>query len=155
MPLLQLPNPTPDLAKKLPGMWWLKSREDYTTSGEKRIDPILGPAPMGILCYGPQHFAAQFMRTDRQPTHGQAGPSASNNTQALDGYDAYFGTYLVNESEGTVVHELTGSVVAANVGMKVVRHLRISSEGQLIIQLETTRPDGEPVIRTLIWDRIG
>jgi hypothetical protein len=137
------------------GVWWLLTREDYTLDGELRIDPTLGADPMGILTYGEKHFAAQFMKRDRSPeTAGQQSYSGINNTIAVGGYDAYFGTYKVDESSGKVIHSLLGSITPANVGMSVTRDLRVE-EDKLIIQLATSTMDGESIIRTLTWKRIG
>jgi hypothetical protein len=53
------------LGNNIQGTWWLSSREDHTKDGEKRIDPILGSDPVAILVYANNHFAAQFMKRDR------------------------------------------------------------------------------------------
>jgi hypothetical protein len=54
-----------NLAIKMQGVWWLLSREDHTRDGEKKIDPVLGADPIGILSYAKKHFAAPFMKRDR------------------------------------------------------------------------------------------
>ena len=77
-----------------------------------------------------------------------------NNTGAVGGYDAYFGTYQVDQRTGEVVHQLLGALSPGNVGMKVSRNLKVDGD-RLQIQLETTTPQGEPVTRTLVWRRIG
>src|SRR3569833_1441624 len=97
-----LTPPSGDLAAALCGTWWLQTREDRTKDGQKRIDPTLGADPIGMLSYSGTHFAAQFMKRDRsEDTGGQVTSySGSNNTVAVDGYDAYFGTYEVDEHTG-------------------------------------------------------
>ena len=60
-----LPPPIANLATAILGIWKLKSREDVDSIGRVRIDPFFGQDPVGILCFGPTHFAAQFMRRDR------------------------------------------------------------------------------------------
>ena len=152
-PILTAPSGT--LAATMQGVWWLLSREDYTKAGERRIDPLMGADPIGILAYAKDHFSAQFMKRDRADTASvQAVHSGQNNTVASGGYDAYFGTYKVDEATGKVAHTLTGSVTPANVGITVSRDLRADGD-QLIIQLDTTTPDGEPITRTLTWKRIS
>jgi len=150
-----LPAPTGNLAASIQGVWWLLSREDWTKDNERRIDPILGMKPVGILTYAKTHFAAQFMKKNRtgneQMQHTHTG---HNNTQATDGYDAYFGTYQVNEETGKVAHTLIGSITPSNIGMTVYRDLR-ANENELIIQLETTTTEDEPITRTLTWKRIS
>lgn len=150
-----LSPPTKYLATKMQGVWWLLSREDWTKEGEKRIDPVLGADPLGILCYAKTHFAAQFMKRDRTDNAtGNLFSAGQNNTMAIGGYDAYFGTYEVNEETGKVSHTLIGSISPSNIGITVLRDVRVDDD-QLTIQLETTTPDAEPVVRTLTWKHMG
>jgi len=150
-----LSTPAKGLATAIQGVWWLISREDYTKDGKQRIDPTLGADPFGILTYAKTHFAAQFMKRNRtEQKEEQVFYTGQNNTSAVGGYDAYFGTYEANEETGKVAHTLLGSLSAANTGITVLRDLRVS-EDQLIIQLETTTPEGEPVTRTLTFKRIS
>lgn len=135
------------------GMWWLLSREDRTHEGQRRTEPVLGSDPIAILCYSKTHFAAQFMKRGRTESGLQMYTSTQNNTSALSGYDAYFGTYEVDEQTGKVWHSLIGSVVPSNVGMRVSRNLTVEGD-TLTIKLETTSQEGEPVIRTLTWKRM-
>ena len=144
-----------NIENNIQGTWWLLSREDRTTDGQKRIDPILGSDPIAILVYARNHFAAQFMKRERNAdTLKQDTGARQNNTSAIGGYDAYFGTYQVNEGTNQVAHTLVGSINPANIGMTVYRDLRVDGD-RLIIQLDTTTRDGEPVTRTLTWKRIS
>jgi hypothetical protein len=150
-----LSAPSGNLFSVMKGIWWLVSREDYTKDGQKRIDPTLGADPIGILCYAETDFAAQFMKRNRSDDPvNEISYSGKNNTSAVGGYDAYFGTYEVNEETGKVAHTLTGSITPANIGMTVLRDLRVH-ENKLMIQLETTTPGGEIIIRTLTWKRVS
>jgi hypothetical protein len=147
--------PSDDLATSIQGVWWPQSREDWTRDGQRRIDPALGVDPIGILSYAKSHFAAQFMKRNRtENSADQIIYSGQNNTSAVGGYDAYFGTYEVDEKTGKVTHTLIGSITPSNIGMIVSRNLRVNGNN-LTIQLETTTPEGEPIIRTLIWKRIN
>ncbi|HPG06531.1 MAG: lipocalin-like domain-containing protein [Saprospiraceae bacterium] len=149
---VSIPRPTGNLTTEIIGVWLLKTREDWTTDGQKRIDPTLGENPIGILAYAARHFTAQFMKRDRSDQSQMVSYAGTNNTVALGGYDAYFGTYEIDELSGKVKHTLTGSINENNIGISVWRDLRISGN-QLIIQLETTTIEGEPIIRTLTWQR--
>ncbi len=61
------------------------------------------------------------MKSDRS-TEILSGPTnATNNTQAQGGYDAYFGTYSVDDSRGVVTQQLMGSLSLGNVGMVLAR----------------------------------
>jgi len=79
---------------------------------------------------------------------------AANNTQARDGYDAYFGTYTVDDSSGVVTQRLEGSLSRANVGMVLSRAMSVQGKS-LVIQLATAAWDGTPVTRTLTWERLS
>jgi hypothetical protein len=137
------------------GVWWLLSREDRAKDGSPRIDPTLGSDAKGILTYANGRFAAQFMKRDRTNVGEIANPlTGKNNTGAVGGYDAYFGTYSVDDNTGEVVHRLEGALTAENVGIEVSRTLTVTGSN-LVIQLETTTLDGEPVTRTLTWERVA
>ena len=148
-----LPPPTVNLAVTILGIWKLKSREDVDATGQVHIDPFLGRDPLGILCFGPTHFAAQFMKRDqsRQENMPQR-VRAKNNTVAVNGYDAYFGT--LDEIGGTLTTHLEGSIFPENIGATYVRNVRVVSN-ELIIQLDTTALDGTTIIRTNTFSRIG
>ena len=47
-----LPPLTANLAAAILGIWKLKSREDVDATEQVHIDPLLGPEPFGILCFG-------------------------------------------------------------------------------------------------------
>ena len=143
------------MSEDFTGVWWLLSREDRAGDGSIRIDPTLGPDAKGILTYANGRFAAQFMKRDRSNAVDTAIESAGrNNTGAVGGYDAYFGTYSVDEKTGDVLHRLEGAMTAENVGIEVSRSLTVSGN-TLVIQLETTTLEGEPVTRTLTWERVA
>ena len=150
-----LPSPTANLAAAILGIWKLKSREDVDATEQIQIDPFLGRDPLGILCFGPSHFAAQFMKRDRFHQENVAQPvQAKNNTAAVNGYDAYFGTYSIDEIAGTLTTHLEGSISPANVGNIYIRNARVV-DNELIIQLPTTAVDGTAVTRTNTFSRIG
>jgi len=150
-----LPPQTGNLATAILGIWKLKSREDVDTTGQIQIDPFLGPDPLGILCFGPDHFAAQFMKRDRSSQENVPQPAqGKNNTLSVDGYDAYFGTYSIDENTGTLTTHLEGSISPANVGKTFVRDVRVVGN-ELIIQLNTTAVDGTAITRTNTFSRIG
>ena len=137
------------------GIWKLKSREDVDATEQVHIDPLLGPEPLGILCFGPGHFAAQFMKRDRSPQPNAPPPvQVKNNTVAVNGYDGYFGTYTVDESAGTLTTYLEGSISPDNVGKTYVRNVRVIDD-ELFIQLQTTTTDGTPITRTNTFVRVG
>jgi hypothetical protein len=150
-----LPPLTANLAAAILGIWKLKSREDVDATEQIHIDPLLGPEPLGILCFGSGHFAAQFMKRDRSSQPNAPPPvEAKNNTVAVNGYDGYFGTYTVDKSAGTLTTYLEGSISPDNVGKTYVRNVRVIDD-ELFIQLQTTTTDGTPITRTNTFTRVG
>lgn len=141
------------LSEELPGTWLLVSRIDVTAEGERHPDPLLGEDPVAMLVYDRTgHFTAQFMKRDRSNVVEAGPPGAPNNTQARGGYDAYFGTYTMDDAKGEVTQRLLGSLSAGNVGMTLTRAMRVRGD-ELVIRLATTAADGVPVTRTLTWRR--
>jgi hypothetical protein len=143
-------------SSSLVGTWKLISREDITADGERRIEPNLGAEPLAYLIYDTAgQFAAQFMRRNRSSVTSDLQPSsfAANNSRAVDGYDAYFGKYRV-DTEGVVTQELEGALSPADVGKIVTRRYSVVG-AELVIEVETTSSDGQPVTRTLRWRRLA
>jgi len=128
--------------------------EDRGSVGEQRIDPSLGADPVAMLVYDSAgNFAAQFMKRDRASSEAGALRQASaNNSAAVNGYDAYFGKYTVDEASRSVTQVLEGSLSPGDVGKVVTREMRVDGD-TLTIELATTSGDGEPVTRTLVWRR--
>ncbi len=137
------------------GTWRLTSRVDVDAGGQRRIDPVLGADPLGMLCFSPRHFAAQFMRRDRATAEAPAPTvPGANNSSAVNGYDAYFGTYDLNEAAGTLLVRLEGAITPANIGRTFERRIRVTGN-ELTITLATTATDGTPVTRRLTFERLG
>ena len=144
------------LSRNLPGAWRLLTRVDVTADGREREEASLGRTPIALLFYDRSGlFAAQFMRHDRLSrivvTPAAAG---ANNSRPVDGYDAYFGTYTADDAEGTVTQVLLGALSREHVGATLVRRMRIDGD-RLVIHVDTNAADGEPVVRTLTWQRAG
>jgi hypothetical protein len=100
-------------------------------------------------------MAVQLFRPDR-PTAIDCSTSASaqsdNSPQLLNGYEAYFGTYTVDETNHTVTHHLEGALAAADVGRNLIRQFQVSGD-KLTIVARTNSPK-ERQIRTLTWERV-
>jgi hypothetical protein len=144
------------LSTALIGTWELVSREDRNAAGNVRPDPTLGADPLGLLiCDGGGRFAVQFMKRDRTQS-AQVAPVApsTNNTRAKDGYDAYFGTYVVDEEHRTVTQTIEAALSAENVGHVVTREMAVDGD-TLTISLNTTSVSGEAVTRALRWRRVA
>jgi hypothetical protein len=144
------------LSTDLIGTWELLTREDQTHAGERRIDPSLGERPVGLVIFDKQgNFAAQFMKRERGAVReAEAANLPANNSRARGGYDAYFGTYKVDDSTGIVTTLLAGALSPDNVGQVFTRAMSVAGD-ELTIRLETTSVGGEAIRRTLRWKRVG
>ena len=138
------------------GTWELLSREDRTLSGAPRTEPSLGSDPVALLFFDASgHFAAQFMKRDRSPeVDVEPRATAANNSRARGGYDAYFGTYAVDDPTGTVTTRLSAALSQENVGQTFARTMSVTGD-ELVIRLDTMTASGEAVVRTLRWRRVG
>lgn len=144
------------LSQGLIGSWQLLSREDMSAAGERHIDASLGADPYGLLFYDSHgNFGAQFMKRVRDGRAVETAQTpALNNSRAQAGYDAYFGTYTVDDEKGTVTQRLIGALSSENVGQVLTRNMSVEGD-ELVIRLNTTSASGTPVVRTLRWRRIG
>lgn len=139
----------------LPGTWRIESRVDVTAAGTRQVEPSLGDDPIALLFYDRSgHFAAQFMKRDRSVAVPDGPGGALNNSRAQGGYDAYFGTYTVDDARGTVTQRLEGALSRENVGSVLTRAMEVQGDS-LIIQLQTTSSNGTAITRTLTWKRVG
>ena len=147
-------RPTASLAESMLGTWRLVSRLDRAADGALRSEPMLGSDPLAMLTYTRHHFSAQFMKRDRTAAPLSAPAAATNNTLAQGGYDAYFGTYTVDDDAGVVTQHLLGALSSANVGAVLSRAMEVRGN-TLVIRLDTQSWDGTPMTRTLTWARVG
>jgi lipocalin-like protein len=140
---------------ELVGTWRLISRVVRLEDGTAVEDPGLGKTPLGYLMYDSSgHMAVQVMRRDRPLAIDCATSSfaPSDNSQSVNGYDAYFGRYTIDETSHTVTHHLEGALAAADVGKNLVRKFQVSGD-KLTIIVRTNSPKQRQV-RTLTWERV-
>lgn len=147
--------------EQLVGSWSLTSRVTTLSDGRVVADPGLSTMPMGVLIYDRSgHVAAQLSRKGRtvemiSAECRDAGQikGTSDTAQTVLGYDAYFGTYTINEEATVVTHHLESALFPGDVGKDIRRNFSISGD-RLTITFNTTTPEGTPVTRTLIWERM-
>lgn len=156
----QSPSAT-SVRAQLIGSWRLLSRQSRRANGELERDPGLSTVPLGVLVYDQSgHVAAQLSRRDRtvamvgEECQAAATTKGTSDTaQTILGYDAYFGTYKIDEEAGVVTHHLEAALWPGDVGKNIDRHFTISGD-QLTITFDTTTREGVKVTRTLIWERM-
>jgi hypothetical protein len=145
------------LSAALIGTWELRSREDRNRAGEARPDPALGADPVGFLFYDRSgRFALQLMKRERPTPSLGAEPGAASGaaTRPQCGYDAYFGTYCVDDEGGVVTQTLLGALSPDSVGQVVTREMSVLGD-TLTIRINTTSVQGEAVTRMLRWRRLA
>jgi hypothetical protein len=102
----QIPNDGGDMtAEQFIGTWKLVSTDYRDMNGSQRYP--YGENPVGMLIYDADgHMAVQIMRRDRPAIAAIEETSLEQIQLAFGGYTACFGTYDVNEQEGSVIHHL-------------------------------------------------
>jgi len=140
--------------KQLTGTWKLVSCETRSLNGELAYP--YGKDPFGMLMYdsGGKVFFALLMRRDR-PKFVSDDPWRGTPEEikaAFEGFNAYCGTYEVNEEKGTVTHHVEGSMFPNWVGMDQVRFFKCSGD-QLLLSTPPIRLGGRQSTAHLIWAR--
>lgn len=125
------------------GTWVLDRIEARAESGDwAPAKTRFGKHPIGTLTYDAAgNMAVQIMRRDRTPlsskglVEGQmvrpealALAPAEEKANAFDGYTAYFGTYLVRETEGVVIHQREGHLVPNQATLRVERQFQFLND---------------------------
>jgi hypothetical protein len=136
------------------GAWRLESRTVRKASGETLLDPVLGQAPSGRLFYDASgHMMLQMMRQERaQAISMPPNPQNAANPRIVLGYDAYFGTFAVNEAEGTITHHVEGSLFPEDLGKDFTRVFRIEGD-TFTLSFTSKSAEGFEVARTLRFRR--
>ena len=92
------------------GAWELRSVEFRHSDGQ--LTYPMGRDVVGMGMYTSGHFSGQIMRSARPAfTSGdQLKGTPTEVKSAFEGYIAYYGTYEINQEEGTVTHHVEGSL---------------------------------------------
>jgi hypothetical protein len=146
------------VADQLAGAWRLVSVETMRPSGEV-VYPFYGKHPEGLLVYEPGGWMSVQMVSDPQPTvpatdsrQAFLAAPASEKVAAIDGYYAYYGTWSVDPSGGTVTHHIRQSLYPGERGEEVVR--RLSIEGNRLTLVAKAHEMGEDHERRFLWERL-
>jgi hypothetical protein len=136
----------------LVGTWRLESRV-VRQGGRVVSDADLGESPVGYLMYDSSgHMSVQVMKRTRSAKIECVDKSTPpNNTLTVNGFQAYFGTYAVEEETHTVTHHLEGAVASADVGKRLPRHFELSGDKLLLIVPASSSEEREV---TLHWSRV-
>jgi len=140
--------------QRVAGAWRLETRTVRDATGNVIVDRVLGKAPIGRLLYDASGvMMLQMMRQDRkQPISVPPNPADAKNPRIVLGYDAYFGTFEVNESAGTITHHVEGSLFPEDLGEDFTRKFTLDGDR---FTLEFTSPAAEGgITRTLVFRRV-
>lgn len=117
--------PAQSVKDQLIGTWKLVARDVVRPDASSTLDPAYGPKyPIGYIMYDQTgHMAVQFMALDRP------------NDQSSRGYNAYFGTYTIDESSRPmkVTHHMEGSLDPRDIGGANVRDLLLNGDELKIV----------------------
>jgi Lipocalin-like domain len=142
------------IRERIVGAWRLESRTVRKANGEVLLDPVLGKQPIGRLFYDASgHMMLQMMRQERaQAISAPPNPQDARNPRIVLGYDAYFGTFTVNEAEGTITHHVEGSLFPEDLGKDFRRFFRLEGD-TFTLSFTSKSPEGVDVTRTLLFRR--
>lgn len=142
-------------AAKFVGLWKLVRIEVRQADGSITPDPDLGPHAVGYIYYDATgRMGVQLMNPDRPKWKTNDEPTRDEALTSLAGFEAYSGTYDVNEKEGYVVHHTQLSLGPNDVGRERKRKFEMSGD-----QLRLTPPpfktiSGAMADETLVWERV-
>ncbi|OLE12194.1 MAG: hypothetical protein AUG89_08140 [Acidobacteria bacterium 13_1_20CM_4_56_7] len=114
--------------EKLIGAWRLADLRAPGADG--KVSSVAGLK--GTLIYTRDgHMSVQVMYPE--------SAAAVSNDYVLNGYEASFGSYYVDEAAHTVTHHVQGSITHGIVGKDLPRRYQLTDDGHLIIK--SVRPD--------------
>jgi len=117
-----------DTPNKIVGTWFLQSIELKAESGSWAPFDQFGPNPFGVLMYDSAgNMAVQIVRRDRSI------PDSENVVPAIvNGYDAYAGTYEIDDEARTITHHRMVHINPDLDDMSVVRYFQLEG-GKLVL----------------------
>lgn len=137
------------------GTWALVSQEFRDADGQV-VYPA-GNDAVGVIMYDSAgSMAVQIMRLDR-PLFASGDildGTPAEIRAAYQGYNAYFGTYTVDEDRRIVTHHLRGSLFPNRVGSDQIRHFAFDGD-RLTLKTPPTLRGGSSLVGTLVWQRLS
>ncbi len=138
-----------EIAKQFIGSWslvsWIATRPDGTTFHPYDENPV------GRIMYQDTgKMVACLMRRERIPFASDNRHAASPTEQkaAYKDFVSYFGSFTIQEAEGTVTHHVEGSTFPNWIGTDLVRSYHFAGNN---LTLSLTSPSG--VLNQLTWER--
>jgi hypothetical protein len=147
---------TNSAARQLIGTWKLVAIEERDADGKLSVPLDYGPNPVGLLMYDAAgRMSAQAMRRGRAklPSDDVHMATPEQAKAAFTGYNGYFGTYEVIESESIVIHHVEGSMIPNWEGGDQRRKFTITGD-KLILEPPPIQAGGAKRVRRLTWERV-
>lgn len=135
------------------GTWTLVSQE-YRDENDQVVYPA-GTESAGVIIYDAAgNMAVQIMRLDRPPfASGDILDGTDAEIRAAyQGYNAYFGTYTVDEAQRIVTHHLSGALFPNRVGQDQIRYFAFEGT-RLTLKTPPILRAGANLRGTLVWQR--
>lgn len=136
------------------GTWRLTSIETVRDNGEI-IYEWMGAKPTGLIMYGLNGLMSVQIMRDPRPTFAEGSRlrgTPEETKAAYLGYYAYWGKYSVDESEGTVVHEIESSLWPEEVGKRNKRKYSLDGN-RLVLTTPPYQRGDEKRFNRLTWER--
>jgi hypothetical protein len=148
---------TSAIRSKFVGVWKLVSCEAKDKStGEVRYQ--YGVNPVGRITYDTAgRMSAHLMRPGRRAVGGSSSrgsaavvreASADDMRDMLTGFNAYFGTFDIDESSQSVIHHVQGALIPSWVGTDLRRTYEFAGSNRLILTAATDQH-----FSRLVWQR--
>ena len=98
------------------------------------------------------NMSVQIMKRDRNDsTPIKSTQQDSTNSTFINGYDSYFGTYIIDTLKHQIKHHIKGTINQQDIGKELIRNYSISVDSLLL--WFTASNANVSVTRTLTWVR--
>lgn len=139
----------------LDGNWTLVSYEREENGG--RVTYPQGPNPIGRISYEPsRRMSAMMMRSRRtggasiQSTEAIRSAEADELREMVGGFIAYYGTYEVDDREGTVSHHIQACLFPGWVGTVQKRRYELQGNRLVLTAVKEERGGGVSELRLVL-----
>ena len=141
------------LLEDLVGTW---SLESFTAKGSGGVERLpFGESPQGLLTYTASGYMAAVLMRSGRPKFASGdlrGGTPEEIKQAFEGFDAYAGSYELDEESGIVTHHAEISRFPNWEGTGQVRYAKLDG-GKLYLTTPPMRSLGQNWVFTLSWRR--
>lgn len=143
-----------DSAAEFSATWRLLSCVAQSPDGQMAYP--FGKNAQGRASFEPSgRYSFQVYNSDR-PKFTSADPNKATEQEvraAFTGYLAYYGSFVVNKGEGTIVNHVEAASIPSWEGSDQVRYYRFESN-RLILRTPPLPRDGVELVMTLTWERL-